>query len=141
MNEEHPEAFERPGLRCNLTFIDSYHDGYAYFTVWLEHALSNGDSFDWGFVRTKLQTHSYYVDHIQHAFDGGKQTVTLRAGTFNSYRKMLYDKACFLNLLSIRERFNLTDNELDHLLIHRVEYKRSGYPESLSYLELRKFKY
>lgn len=143
MNDEHPELFQQPGIRYTLKFIDSYQNEYAYFTLWLEAPLNYGDQFEWDFMRAKQQTHSYYVDQITHEFSAGKPTVTvtLRAGIFNSYRKMLYDKGCFYDLISIHERYHIADYQMDRLLIHRVEKDLDGYPKSLSYLERDKLKH
>ena len=83
----------------------------------------------------------YHVDEVGSDFTTGSQILnaTLKSGFVNSYRKMLFDKADLLDLIGIGERYQLTDNELDKLLIHRVEHQRDGYPESLSYMRSRKF--
>ena len=142
INEEQPQLFSGPGIQYELQFIDSYQTQYSYFTMWLEVPLNYGDRFEWHFIRSRQDGYSYYVDNIKHALNQGKltTTVTLRAGTFNSYRKMLYDKACFFELLSIEEKFHLSEYEMDRLLIHRVENDRNGYPESLEYLVKTKFR-
>ena len=136
INDEQPELFEQKGARYTLQFIDSYQNEYAYFTLWLPNVLTYGDSFRWSFMRGKQQAYSYYVDHIEHNFINGKQSVviTMRSGSFNLYRKTLFEKAVFFDLVTIHERFHLTQHQLDQVLKHRIENDLDGYPENLAYL-------
>jgi len=143
LNEEQPELFRKPGIRYELRFIGGFDSYYVYFTLWLDHPLQHGDTFTWPFLGARLQAYDFYVYGVKHDYGGGQHLihVDLREGTFNLYRKMLYDQACMRDLIGIHERYRLTDHELERLLIHRVVEDRDGYPESLSYLKPRKYKW
>jgi len=143
LNEEQPALFRKQGIRYELYFTGGFDNESAYFTLWLGHHLQIGDSFEWPFLRAKIQAHEYYVYELKHHYGNGEHRVraSMREGDFNLYRKMLYDQACMTDLIGIQERHRLTDHQLERLLIHRVVENRDGYPPPLSYLEARKYKW
>jgi hypothetical protein len=105
LNEIDPELFMSEGIRHMLDFSCS--NRYASFSLWLKTPLRPDESFDWFFLRAKLNLDFYFVYQISHNYSHGEHMISASLNTHfpNVYRKFIHEKALFYNKIRSVESF------------------------------------
>ena len=105
LNTYEPELFKSEGIRHVLDFNCLNH--YASFTLWLSVPLHPDESFDWLFLRGKLNLSFYFVQQISHTYYKGEHIISVSLNTHfpNVYRKFIHEKAMFYHKIGSSESF------------------------------------
>jgi hypothetical protein len=80
-----------------------------------------GEQIDISFIQANLGNWMYYVNKVEHKFEGQKQVVyiTLRSGIYNSHLKQCIEQAYLRGEISDKEYFTLEDYEFEDKLYRR----------------------
>jgi hypothetical protein len=134
LNLEQPKLFIPDSAFCTFYFKDGFSQQYAFFNLQVTHPINVGDGFNWSFLLGKFNTTTFFVESIDHEHVNGRMatSIHLKSGYFNSYRKILIDKAKMLDLIALDELFTLPDYKIDELLYHRVEKGLGGFPQGMA---------
>ncbi|MHB1105618.1 MAG: hypothetical protein ACYCZ2_04570 [Lutibacter sp.] len=102
-----------------IIFYCKYFDYYAQFKCkQLAYLPKFGDQIDISFVNAKVGTSMFFVDQIEHMFEGDAQKIyiRLRAGTYNTYLHYRKHKAIEEGEISSDDYYSASDYDLRKLL-------------------------
>lgn len=121
--------FAKEGYYHHELSFNSTYGSYRNFSLWLPYRLNLYDDFTFPFIRAKVNYDFFYVNRISVKHDYGKTIidVDLCGGLYNSYRELIYEKAYFLDVLSLNDIMNLTDFDIDKLLKEYSQRSRISY--------------
>jgi hypothetical protein len=118
LNNSTPKLFCNGGI-YHYTLHFYYHSYvYSHFNIWLPTPLAYLDAFEFYFISAKVRTGFFWVESIAHRHEYGKTVVdvTLKGGFSNRYRELLLAKAVFMNSITINEKYDLSDYQIDERL-------------------------
>lgn len=120
LNNEHPEYFNinnSKHLYC-LHAKDSINELSINYNVWMNMALSEGQTFHWPFSRVRTAFEGFWIKSIHHRFSNGdlETDVYLEYGRPNAYREFLHDRAVFENKINHYQSYTTSEYEIDNLL-------------------------
>jgi hypothetical protein len=101
--------------KVEIIFFVSYFNYYTQIKCKkLAYLPRVGDQIDFSFVQEKVGTGMYYVDRIEHTFEGGTQRIyiTLRSGYYNSYLHCRRQKAIEVSENNRKDFHSMSDYEL-----------------------------
>lgn len=111
---------------AEIIFFLSYFENYAQIKINnLTYLPRVGEQVDFSFAQAKVGTGMFYVDSIDHAFEGETQRIyiTLRAGYFNSYLYYRRQKAIEEREIDLNDYYKMSDYDLrEELKIGRYKY-------------------
>lgn len=119
LNYENPSLFNTYNQKeCIVSLHADLYKISDSFTLYMNESFSIGNTFDWKFALPKFRTFHFYIESITHIHENGKikSYLTLRNGSYNSYREYLLDKLSFLDYLSLNEQHSPNKSEVDNLL-------------------------
>jgi len=101
--------------KVELIFFVSYFDNYAQIKCKkLNYLPRVGDQIDFSFIHSKVGSGMFYVDSIEHTFEGETQRIyiTLRSGYYNSYLYYRRQKAIEERGVDRKDFYSMSDYEL-----------------------------
>ena len=112
--------------KIEVIFFLRYFENYAQIKINnLAHLPRVGEQIDFSFVRAKVGTSMFYVDSIEHTFEGETQRIyiTLRSGYYNSYLYYRRQKAIEEREIDRKDYYTMSDYDLrEELKIGRYRY-------------------
>jgi len=101
--------------KVELIFFVHYFDNYAQIKCKkLNYLPIVGDQIGFSFIQAKVGTGMFYVDSIEHTFEGETQRIyiTLRSGYYNSYLHYRRQKAIEEREIDRKDFYSMSDYEL-----------------------------
>lgn len=113
LNYEHPDLFKTARTRHDLSY--QYFDSYGSCTIFLEQTPAMYDTFIFPFAHAAVGTERFYVNSVEHYYDGTEQciSVDLIGGFVNRYRELLVDRAIYHGVISRMAKYDMADFEID----------------------------
>ena len=112
--------------KIEVIFFLRYFENYAQIKINnLAHLPRVGEQIDFSFVRAKVGTSMFYVDSIEHTFEGETQRIyiTLRSGYYNSYLYYRRQKAIEEREICRKDYYTMSDYDLrEELKIGRYRH-------------------
>lgn len=124
LNIEHPELFKKTGeIICRFEYYSKiYQTGFS-FSLGVQSVPQIGDYFELFFVNATANEHQFVVKEVTHRYEHGKMEIEIELGQQyyerGLYRKLLVEKARFLDLISIEDEFGpefMLDKKLKKVL-------------------------
>lgn len=101
--------------KVEVIFFLHYFENYAQVKCdKLTYLPKVGDQIDFSFVKSKVGTGMFYVDMIEHTFEGETQRIyiTLRPGYYNSYLHYRRQKAIEEREIARKDYYSMSDYQL-----------------------------
>jgi hypothetical protein len=129
LNDTQSHLFKNEGVKHNFHF--RYFDNHAYFTLWLKATPRIHEKVSCYFMKAKVGVETYWVKDIYHQLNEDELTIDvwLNGGSLNRYFEMLVDRADFEGVISIMDKFHMTDYELEKELFEHYVRKISWSPQ------------
>ena len=120
LNELQPQLFCLAG-NVEVEFYFKYFDSYCSFKTSLPALPRLHESFDFFFVKAKMDTSSFWVKDVRHIIGEDKTYVliNLHGGLVNVYREFALSKALFEGTINFRDVYEKYDFEIDNQLRER----------------------
>lgn len=118
LNRNKPELFKNSGNRYELFFSSGNYKSCS-FTLWLDKNFNRNDYFNFYFIKAKINNYLFWVEQVNHEYVNGELSsyIYLSPDKPNLYFELIRDQAYFYNLISIFDRFQMTDDQLKQELI------------------------
>ena len=128
LNDNHPELFAKEGdIICKFQYYSRLYRTGFWFYLGVPAVPNVGDYFELFFVRALAEDYQFVVKQVSYKFDHGRMEIEIDLGQKYSedglYKKLLIEKARFLDLLSIGEKYgpeNVLDERLRDLLKRKL---------------------
>jgi len=125
LNANYPLLFAKEGCYRHVLSFSSTYGHYSNLSIWLPLRLHLYDGFTFQFIKAKVNYYFFYVNRlsVKHGYGDTIIEANLCDGIYNMYREFVYNKAYFLDVLSLNDILNLTNYDIDKLL---KEYSRTS---------------
>jgi hypothetical protein len=121
LNETNPSLFYTPNW-IEVELYLRYYDNYCSFRTSVPVLPRIYETFEFFFVKAKLDTYSFWVKDVRHIIEGNKTSITifLEGGILNIYRELALSKALFEGSLDFLDIYKKFDFEIDNTLLGRT---------------------